>query len=132
MKIKDLKEKKNSSIQCLGDITIYNDGKLGSNINYSSILSRLIIEAGRKCKSYASDLFVSWSSLLEKISNASKENCAFSEYFGFREMGVDHEKFIKCRLDGGYGDKPYESIFRIDVDFDFTRKSIKMNLVELV
>lgn len=87
-KIYELKEKKNSSIECLGDIKFYDDGKIGADINYSSLLTRLIIEAGKRCKLYASDLFASWESLLIKIFEMTEENNSFSEYFGFREVNT--------------------------------------------
>ena len=66
-----------------------NPRRLCSNINYSSILSRLIVEAGKRCEAYASDLFISWESMLNDISKI-EGNTNLTYYFGFRDMGVDH------------------------------------------
>ena len=103
--------------------------------NYSSVLSRLIVEAGKHCKSYASDLFISWNSLLEKANalDADNGNTEFTEYFGFREMGVDHEPFIKCRLEnsGCYGENPYKAIYKVDVKLN-RFNDIELRLIKLV
>ena len=60
------------------------------NINYSSILTKLIQYAGRYCESFASDLFIIWQYCVEnKLSDPNLENYILT--FGFKEMGVDHE-----------------------------------------
>lgn len=103
--------------------------------NYSSVLSRLIVEAAKHCKSYASDLFISWNSLLEKANalDADNGNTGFTEYFGFRESGVDHETFIKCRLEnpGCYGENPYKAIYKVDVKLN-RFNDVELRLVKLI
>lgn len=102
--------------------------------NYSSILSKLIVVAGKHCKHYASDLFISWNSLLEKANelDATGKGDGFTEYFGFRESGVDHETFIKCRLEnsGCYGENPYKAIYKVDVSYN-KYFDVQLRLIEL-
>lgn len=51
-----------------GNFNVHLDGNEASfNINTSSILTRLIQEAGRWCERFASDLFVSWRSIEQKL-----------------------------------------------------------------
>lgn len=109
----------------------------GTEINYSSILSRLIQEAGRWCKSYASDLFIDWRSIDEAIRNDGLESG--SHLFGFRESGVDGERFILSRYAhrADYGDAglEYRSIWRLDIDVDNDTEGgwqdIRMSLYEV-
>ena len=61
-------------------------------INYSSILTRLIQEAGRWCESYASDLFVQWKyGIDQKLDNGTLYTDTF--VFAFRDSGVDSEEW---------------------------------------
>ena len=63
-------------------------------INYSSILTRLIQEAGRWCESYASDLFVQWKYKIDqKLDNGTLYTDTF--VFAFRDSGVDHEEWYE-------------------------------------
>lgn len=94
------------------------------SINYSGILSFLIKEAA-KCEHYASDLFISWESVMEKIQCGE----SFSYFFGFRRMGVDHESFIRSRCESLGGALEYRSMYRLDVDFQ--SGEVRMNLYEL-
>ena len=60
------------------------------DLNYSDILTKLIQYTGRYCESYASDLFIIWKYCVEdKLKNPDLESYAI--WFGFREMGVDHD-----------------------------------------
>lgn len=65
-------------------------------VNYSRILTILIQEAGRVCADYASDLFISWESLLDEAEKKMKEKADFTltTFFGFREQGVDGPFYI--------------------------------------
>ena len=122
MKLQNMKKKRGTT-EITSEGQIRNFGteqipqRLCSNINYSSILSRLIVEAGKRCEAYASDLFISWESMLNDISKI-EENTNLTYYFGFRDMGVDHELFIQTRLDSpeAYGEKPFESPITSIVD----------------
>lgn len=84
------------------------------NINYSSILSKLIQEAGRYCEAYASDLFIDWQAVLRCIENTS--GCIMESFlFGFRKYGVDHKEYVFNR------DNPeseYRSLWRLDINAD--------------
>lgn len=63
-------------------------------INTSSILTRLIQEAGRWCEFYASDLFVQWKYEIDKkLENGTLETDTF--VFAFRNLGVDHEEWYE-------------------------------------
>lgn len=97
-----------------------NDGnRLEHFVNYSSILTALIQEAGRVCVNYASDLFISWESLLDETERKMKEKEDFmiTTFFGFRDQGVDGPFYINEKIsdEKTYGD-PYESIYRLDIN----------------
>lgn len=78
------------------------------------------------------DLNMRWESMLNDISKI-EGNTNLTYYFGFRDMGVDHELFIQTRLDapGAYGEKPFESIFRLDVKVDTENNDLKMSLIQI-
>ena len=86
MKLQNMKKKRGTT-EITSEGQIRNFGteqipqRLCSNINYSSILSRLIVEAGKRCEAYASDLFISWESMLNDISKI-EENTNLTYYFG--------------------------------------------------
>ena len=70
------------------------------NINYSDILTFLIQKAGTICKHYASDLFITWKSVMKELDHSEIEKNKF--LFGFREMGVDHNTWVLNRYNN-YG-----------------------------
>lgn len=101
---------------------IVNSGYIDSytgkySVNYSSILSRLIQEAGRYCEEYASDLFIDWESVLLYIDGASCESESEKMFlFGFRKYGVDHDNFVFSRVENcEYLEYEYRSLWRLDV-----------------
>lgn len=118
MKLEEMKKKKGTEVlETTGDyITVPEIQRNKLDINYSEILSRLMKEAAEKCHNYASDLFISWESMLLELSTAPKPD-TFVEYFGFRDLGVDHETFISVKLENPllYGKNPYHSIFRLEI-----------------
>ena len=68
-------------------------------INYSSILTRLIQEAGRWCEHYASDLFVQWKYEIEqKLDNGTLETNTF--VFAMYNSGVCHKEGYENEIDG--------------------------------
>lgn len=69
-------------------------GKLCYDINYSNILTKLIQLAGINCKHYASDLFISWESLLKEMEEKGVDFAGGKYLFGFRESGVDHNSYV--------------------------------------
>ena len=99
------------------------------NINYSSILTKLIQECGRLCESYASDLFIDWNIIDEKLQEKTMETSVY--LFGIREMGVDHNPFILSRYNnnGCRAKYEYRKIYRLDVIVE--GDSIRMGLYEI-
>lgn len=68
--------------------------KDGFEVNYSSILTNLIQNAGRWCEHHASDLFIIWNAFEKRLEdiNYTGEKLVL----GFRESGVDkNENVIK-------------------------------------
>ena len=106
------------------------DGYLSSyswkyEINYSSILTALIQEAGRLCENFASDLFIDWEAVLRFIDSPDSESKTF--LFGFRKDGVDHDSFIFSRYSNSmHGEYYYRSLWRLDIVTK--EKEIKMTL----
>ena len=99
------------------------------NINYSSILTKLIQECGRLCESYASDLFIDWNIIDEKIQEKTMETSTY--LFGIRETGVDHNPFVLSRYNnnGCHAKYEYRKIYRLDIIVD--GDSIRMKLYEI-
>lgn len=99
------------------------------NINYSSILTFLIKVAGRICKYYASDLFITWSSLEEQLYNV--EYTGGKILFGFRESGVDSNSFVLSRLNN-YGkeqmEKDIKELYMLEVEINKSYGRISGNL----
>lgn len=90
----------------------------GYDINYSSILSRLIFEAGRWCRRFASDLFIDWYIIQKKLDDGSLKTGTY--LFGFREDGVDGTSFIEARYENeslyGRAYLTYRALWRMDVE----------------
>ena len=91
-------------------------------INYSSILTRRIQEAGRWCESYASDLFVQWKyGIDQKLDNGTLYTDTF--VFAFRDSGVDSEEWYENhKNEHNY----YRAVWFLDVLTD--KGKIKMML----
>ena len=85
------------------------------DINYSSILTKLIQECGRLCESYASDLFITWCGIKQKLEEETMETSVY--LFGIREMGVDHNEFIINRYNnyGCYAKHEYRKMYRLNI-----------------
>ena len=98
------------------------------DINYSSILTKLIQECGRLCESYASDLFITWNRIVRKLEEKTMETSAY--LFGIREMGVDHSEFVLSRYNNNsHTYYEYRKIYRLDVIIE--GDSIRMKLYEI-
>lgn len=90
-----LKDEEIASLQSVlaGTITesgSYNRSENKWEINYSSILTRLIQEAGRWCEHYASDLFILWNVLNRKLEEGTMGTETF--VFAMYDCGVHHHK----------------------------------------
>lgn len=59
-------------------------------INYSSILTKLIQDAGRYCDAWASDLFIIWKYYVDNRLH-NKDTQSFTIKFGFHNNGVDYD-----------------------------------------
>lgn len=126
----ELKKKKNTK-KCTASGN-WNSDEQQWNINKSRISSKLIQLAGRQCEMYASDIIYSIQEMetdIRKLTPATPYT--ISEYFGFRDMGVDHETFIAARLNNPevYSSTPYKSIWRLDMKAD--GHTIKLELYEV-
>ena len=91
------------------------------DISYSDILTYLIQTAGRVCKHYASDLFITWCGLTETLREFDCSNEKI--LFGFRESGVDSNTFVLSRLNN-YGkeglDAEIKELYLLDITIDKT------------
>ena len=86
--IENLKEALHGTVRAKGRRYL---GNRRYEINESSILTKLIQEAGRWCENYASDLFIQWKYRIDsKIEDGTIETTR--EIFAFRENGVDHKE----------------------------------------
>lgn len=106
-------------------------GKFG--INLSSEFSMLIKEAAN-CAHYASDLIYGINAINEAVEAGNE----YTEYFGFRDMGVDHESYINSRLANPacYGSiaKEYRRIVCMEVvkdDYYYGDDGIKVTTYEV-
>lgn len=79
----------------------YSNAENKWDINYSSILTKLIQEAGRWCEHYASDLFVLWKHNIEdKLENGTLETGQF--VFAMYGNGINNKEQYE------YHNKNYE------------------------
>lgn len=113
---------------------ITSQGEIYNNkcsINASAIWTKLIQEAGRWCKDFASDLLYDYMKIEEKIENATLET--ESHLFGFRECGVDHDSYIFSRYSNQpvYGNAAleYRAIWRLDVTVESMESTYKTRKV---
>lgn len=104
------------------------DGKV--EINYSSHLTKLIQEAGRWCRYYASDLFLWWNSMLKALA---ADHSSASYLFGFRESGVDSADEIirQYQAAGHVMSDRYRAIWRLDVEVNEDGRRVEMLLYEV-
>ena len=86
-------------------------------INYSDIFTELIQAAGNLCEQYASDLFYDLKAIEESI--VKLENTVY--YIGFRELGVDGNSFVKCRLESDKYTLEYRRLYRLEMYVDKDR-----------
>ena len=84
-------------------------------VNDSSIWTRLIQEAGRKCDNYASDLLIDYESYKRDLPKFVKRGDNHEWQFGFRQMGVDGASFVAARKLDGYS---YISEFTLALSID--------------
>ena len=106
--IRELKDVVHGTIRETG---AYNVSEHRFCINTSSILTRLIQEAGRWCEFYASDLFILWKhNVDQKLDNGTMENTRL--VFAFRESGVDGELAYEHNKENRHY---YRAVWHLDI-----------------
>lgn len=89
-------------------------------ISLGPIFSYLIRECGRLVDDYNADILYDFSKIEDyatKVNYMDTKTKVF--WLGFRECGVDHEEFIKYRIDGYH----YRAIYKVTVVKN-SRKSV--------
>ena len=129
--INDFKPIRTDVLETSGELTVnLFTGERTVSINYSSILTRLIQEAGRICEFYASDLFIEWRSIVEALEDGTIETGSY--LFGFRDSGVDEAKSVLYWYNETTHGREYSSaIWKLDVNVELVepgRKSVNMKL----
>ena len=130
--INDFKAINNEALETSGELRVnLFTGERRVGINYSTILTRLIQEAGRICEFYASDLFIHWRSIVDALEDGTIESG--SRLFGFRKSGVDEAGSILYWRNETSRALPdyYYSIWRLDIDVELVapgRMDVRMKL----
>ena len=86
------------------DIIATECGSKWSNLNISSITTKLIQETGRFCENYASDLLINIDRMNEHIKEMDVLKTPEKAYvaFGIRQLGVDGNAYVALRIyEGG-------------------------------
>ena len=92
-------------------MTEKNYGKDWNCLNLSSIWTKLIKESA-ECEHYSSDFLIQYDCIVRKLNTGCNK---LTEYFGFRDYGVDHDTFIKCRL-SEYKPYEYRKIYKLTIE----------------
>lgn len=107
-----------------------------TEMNYSTILSVLIGEAGRWCRYHAADLFIPWYWIESGLRDGTIES--ESMLFGFYESGVDPATFVLSRYNNpscyGIASSHYRALWRLDIEVgEMTEigKTVTMTLYEV-
>lgn len=82
-----------------------------TEINMSSIYTKLIQEAGRFCDAYASDLLYDIDAIEKLLDEGESETV----WIAFRDMGVDSWSYIECRTP--HEAMEYRAIYKVDIEF---------------
>lgn len=109
-----------------------------AELNWSTIISILIGEAGRWCRRFSSDLFVYLHSIQNKLDNGEFEEGTYTYLFGFREDGVDGNSFVLSKYNNsslyGSASLTYRALWRLEISIckqTENRKGIEMRLMEV-
>ena len=81
-----------------------------TEINMSSIYTKLIQEAGRYCDFYASDLLFD----IDKIHQIIQSGESGTVYIGFRDSGVDGNQYISVKEPSAISSE-YHAIYRVEI-----------------
>lgn len=95
----------NNVFDTCNDIIETAEGQNAASINESAILTKLIQSVGKSTERWASDLFITWLSVLQAMKNLSpysSDEAVVGGYkiftFGVREDGVDGNEYTVLRL----------------------------------
>lgn len=134
--INDFKPIRTEVLETSGELTVnLFTGERTVGVNYSSILTRLIQEAGRICEFYASDLFIYWRSIVDALEDGTIESG--SRLFGFRKSGVDEAGSILYWRNETIRALPdhYYAIWKLDIDVELVapgRERVGMKLYRVM
>lgn len=110
----------------------WSEYRKGFEINSSSILTKLIQEAGRWCERYASDLFISWEYLLKAMEEPDFTGGQWA--FGMRSDGVDNLGSIIIRITEpcyGYSSDYYRAVWGLDITVNGDTIRMKLGKVDM-
>jgi hypothetical protein len=96
------------------------------NINYSSILTKLIKEASRWCEHYASDLFILWQWIERCLEAGYFPVAGNNEYvFAFKKSGVDDRTGYEYHKENK---DYYRAVWFLKITTDINKGEIEMHL----
>lgn len=101
-----------NEIFCNGHLCLDDNGQY-YDISLAPIWSHLIQVCGRLVEDFNADLLIDIRTVNEYVRkplSETQEEKAF--WFGFRKLGVDHEEFIKGRIENEYY---YRAIYKVTV-----------------
>ena len=91
-------------------------------INCSDILTQLIQSCGKYCKRYASDLFIDWKCVTDRLERGEPINDSY--IFAIRDYGVDHKSFYEARDK----DTMYHEVWELTITTEDDGKWMDMEL----
>lgn len=93
------------------------------SINMSTIMDKLIQDAGRFCIRYASDLLIDIDAIIKAVNDPSA-NDVYG--IGIRENGVDGNSYITSNLLGRLNSDYYRCIYGISITHDNDEVRVEM------
>lgn len=113
-----------------GSLSIGYNGEANWNVNYSSILTKLIQEAGRWCEYYASDLFIDWKNNVELLMEDA--DCRGAKLiFGFRQSGVDHLSYVLSHFNNNGSPDYYRAVWVLEIEVDNGEMTMNLGKVNI-
>ena len=91
-------------------------------INYGDILTQLIRSCGKYCKKYASDLFIDWKHVYDRLEKGEVINDTY--IFAIRDYGVDDKEYYELRDDGTM----YHEVWELTITTEDDGKWMEMEL----
>lgn len=104
------------------------------SLNCSTILSRLIQEAARWCRTYSSDLFIWWQSIMDDIQYETLPDCdtEMKYVFGFTESGILNASQVMVKYDA-HNKAAFRAVWKLSVFVTVSdeRKKVRFELCEV-